>query len=93
MSSDSSSLPANEREELLDQQEENIKAIFNPGEVPKLVVSVFDSGIGLTIKEQSRLFKLFGTINRAKSVNTRGVGLGLSISKMIAEHFGGSVAV
>ncbi len=60
---------------------------------PKIVVTVTDTGTGLSVKEQTRLFKLFGTIKRTRSVNTRGVGLGLSISKMICEEFGGQVGL
>ena len=56
-------------------------------------MSVTDSGIGLRVEEQEKLFRLFGTIQRTRSVNTKGVGLGLSISKMISEEFGGNVAL
>mmetsp|Transcript_20621 Transcript_20621/g.31466 ORF Transcript_20621/g.31466 Transcript_20621/m.31466 type:complete len:108 (+) Transcript_20621:2103-2426(+) len=68
-------------------------AIFQRETEPKLVVSVLDTGVGITLEEQTRLFKLFGTIKRTRAVNTRGIGLGLSISKMISEEFGGRVAV
>ena len=57
------------------------------------MVSVKDTGVGLLVQEQEKLFKLFGTIQRTRSVNTKGVGLGLSIAKMISEEFGGQVAV
>jgi len=59
----------------------------------KLVLSVVDSGVGLTVEEQRKLFRLFGTIDRTRSLNTKGVGLGLSISKQISEEFAGSVAI
>jgi len=36
---------------------------------------------------------LFGTISSTKKLNTKGVGLGLSITKMISNAFGGDVAV
>jgi len=54
---------------------------------------VIDSGIGLKEEEQKKLFKLFGTIERTRSLNTKGIGLGLSISRNISEQFGGQVAV
>jgi len=40
-----------------------------------------------------KLFKLFGCLESSRKVNTKGVGLGLSITKMISEEFGGEVAV
>jgi K+-sensing histidine kinase KdpD len=40
-----------------------------------------------------KLFKLFGTVKSTKAINTKGVGLGLSIAKMISEEFKGGVAV
>jgi len=36
-----------------------------------------------------KLFKLFGCLQSTKKINTKGVGLGLAISKMLAEEFGG----
>ena len=60
---------------------------------PKLVVSVIDSGVGIRVIDQMKLFKLFGTIKSTRKLNTKGVGLGLSISKMICEEFKGGVAV
>jgi len=40
-----------------------------------------------------KLFKLFGRLKSTRKVNTKGVGLGLSITKMISEEFGGTVTV
>ena len=48
-------------------------------------VSVLDSGIGIKDSEQKNLFKLFGFLETTKELNTRGIGLGLHISKMIVE--------
>ena len=36
---------------------------------------------------------MFGTLKSTRSVNTKGVGLGLSISKMISEEFGGKATL
>ena len=38
-----------------------------------------------------KLFKLFGFLDRTKEINTKGVGLGLHISKMIVEQLGGDI--
>lgn len=57
----------------------------------KLIVSVKDSGIGIKKTDQSKLFKLFGCLQSTRQMNTRGIGLGLVISKNIVEAFGGSI--
>ena len=63
------------------------------GDNDKLVLAVMDSGVGIKTQDQAKLFKLFGTISETEKLNTKGVGLGLSITKMIAHEFGGEVAV
>ena len=57
------------------------------------MISVMDSGVGIKVEDQMKLFKLFGTIQSTRQLNTQGVGLGLSITKMICEEFGGGVAI
>jgi len=52
-----------------------------------------DSGVGINVQDQAKLFKLFGTISSTKKLNTKGVGLGLSITKMISHEFGGDSMV
>jgi len=54
---------------------------------------VIDNGVGIRDEDQDKLFKLFGCLQSTKMINTKGVGLGLAISKMIAEEFEGRVAV
>ena len=44
-------------------------------------ISVEDNGIGMNEEEKDNLFKLFET----KQDDSRGIGLGLCISKMIIE--------
>ena len=59
----------------------------------KILLGVMDTGVGIKDQDQAKLFKLFGTISSTKKLNTKGVGLGLSITKMISLAFGGDVAV
>ena len=40
-----------------------------------------------------KLFKLFGYLEEHSNLNTQGVGLGLYITKMIVNEFGGDVYV
>ena len=46
-------------------------------------VSVVDTGVGITKEDQKKLFKLFGYLDSTKELNTKGIGLGLYISKQI----------
>jgi len=53
---------------------------------------VIDSGIGIKEGDQTKLFKLFGSIkDEKKKINTQGIGLGLVISKLIVEKFNGTI--
>lgn len=47
--------------------------------------------MGINIEDQEKLFKLFGCLKRTQERNTQGIGLGLVISKMITNEFGGAV--
>jgi signal transduction histidine kinase len=54
-------------------------------------IQVVDQGIGIKTEDMDKLFKLFGFLNRTKEINTKGIGLGLHISKMIVEQLGGDI--
>ena len=56
-----------------------------------LQVAVVDTGIGIKDEEQPSLFKLFGFLDTTKELNTRGIGLGLHISRMIVQQLGGEI--
>jgi signal transduction histidine kinase len=69
-----------------------LESIYRPEEeADKLVLSVLDNGVGIKVEDQVDLFKLFGCLKQTRKMNTKGVGLGLVISKMISEEFGGMV--
>lgn len=42
---------------------------------------VEDTGMGIKEEDQTKLFSLFGKLKQSESVNTSGVGLGLTICK------------
>ena len=50
-------------------------------------MSVIDSGVGINEQDQKKLFKLFGFLDTTKEINTKGIGLGLHICKMIIDQF------
>ena len=57
------------------------------------VIEVRDSGIGIPVDEQERLFERFFRSSNAAERQIPGTGLGLAISKAIVEAHGGKIAV
>ena len=55
--------------------------ILNPGRKAKIVISVKDTGVGISADDQQNLFKMFGTVKNTRQMNTGGIGLGLFICK------------
>ena len=47
-------------------------------------IEIKDTGIGIKPEDQTKLFKLFGFLDTTKELNTKGIGLGLHICKLIA---------
>ena len=58
-----------------------------------LQIEVKDTGTGISVEDQGKLFKLFGFLSKTQHINTKGIGLGLYISKMIVEKFGGNIGL
>ena len=58
-----------------------------------LLSEVEDSGIGIEENDLAQLFKFFGYIAKSKKINRGGMGLGLTISKMILQQLGGEISV
>jgi len=56
-------------------------------------VEVSDNGPGIDHNEQERIFDLFYRVDSARGIALGGVGLGLSIVKMVAEAHAGNVQV
>jgi Amt family ammonium transporter len=56
-----------------------------------LEIQVIDSGIGIKKEDMNKLFKLFGFLDTTKELNTKGIGLGLHITKKICQALGGDI--
>lgn len=56
-------------------------------------IRISDSGIGIPPEEQAKIFDRFYRVDKARSRELGGSGLGLSISKWIADIHGGTISV
>jgi signal transduction histidine kinase len=53
--------------------------------------SVADTGIGVSLEKQDRLFQTFSQVDSARTRQYEGTGLGLAISQRLVEAMGGKV--
>ncbi len=68
------------------------KITFQDQDWPGLVkVSVADSGIGVSLEKQNRLFQSFSQVDGERTRQYGGTGLGLAISQRLIEAMGGVV--
>lgn len=65
---------------------------FKDQELPGLVrVRVADTGIGVALEKQDRLFQSFSQVDGGRTRSYGGTGLGLAISQRLVETMGGEV--
>jgi signal transduction histidine kinase/CheY-like chemotaxis protein len=58
-----------------------------------VVFSVSDTGIGIAAADQERIFHEFAQVENAAQRRTKGTGLGLPLSRKLAELLGGTLTV
>lgn len=59
----------------------------------KVVITVRDTGVGIAAEEQSKVFERFYRVDKARSRDLAGAGLGLSIAQWIVQQHGGKIEV
>jgi signal transduction histidine kinase len=59
----------------------------------KAVITVRDSGIGIATEDQTRIFERFYRVDKARSRELGGAGIGLAIADWIVQQHRGSVTV
>ena len=75
-----------------DQGSVRVTADHEPGS-RRVRITVADTGIGIPVDQQSRLFEKFHQLNQGHTRQYGGAGLGLSISKALVEQMGGTIRV
>ncbi|MFA7555674.1 MAG: ATP-binding protein [Spongiibacteraceae bacterium] len=69
-----------------------VKPVIADG-ATRLCFSVVDTGMGITEKDQEKLFKPFAQVDESNTKKHGGTGLGLIISRQLARQMGGEVTV
>lgn len=62
-------------------------------DAPKLRIAVIDTGVGIRPEAQGRLFEAFSSLDSQLIREHGGAGLGLVLSKLIAQQLGGDLTV
>ncbi|HVR97091.1 MAG TPA: ATP-binding protein [Thermoanaerobaculia bacterium] len=75
-----------------EQGEIRVSALLADGG-ENVVFSVADTGIGIAPEDQNRIFREFGQIEGRLQAKVRGTGLGLALSKKLAELLGGTISL
>jgi len=68
-----------------------IKAHQEQTPLPRLVVAVSDTGIGIPPEDITLIFDKFHRASHSMTDETEGTGLGLAIARQIVEQFGGEI--
>jgi signal transduction histidine kinase len=76
------------------QTEQELRRLFHDAplvQLPCLIVSIADNGVGIAATELERIFEKFYRVNNKLACTTPGAGLGLYICKIVVEAHGGKI--
>lgn len=59
----------------------------------KIVISVVDSGVGISKSDKVKLFKLFGCLSQVEQDTNQGIGIGLAICDKLVKAFEGRIGL
>ena len=71
----------------------SLTAIRLNGENGKALITVADTGPGVPLADQEKIFDRFYRLDSSRSREAGGAGLGLAIARVIAQAHGGSISV
>jgi two-component system phosphate regulon sensor histidine kinase PhoR len=70
-----------------------LQKLGNNGELAEAALTVSDTGIGIPLDEQERIFERFYRVDRSRRGAVQGTGLGLSIVKHAMKLHGGKIEI
>lgn len=75
------------------QPETEVRLELSENASSQVVLNVSDEGIGIAEEELDKIFDRFYRVEKSRNSAIAGSGLGLSITKLMVEEFGGTITV
>ncbi len=71
----------------------SIRVTASAAGTDRVTFAVMDTGIGIALTDQERVFEEFGQVDNELQRRVKGTGLGLSVSRRLAEILGGTLTL
>lgn len=77
------------------EEQYSLSQVFKPEQDgrDKIVISVIDSGIGISKNDKAKLFKLFGSLKNVDQGTNQGIGIGLTICERLVKAYDGRIGL